>query len=107
MATMITFSIDCSKISKTKLEKGKYLKLTASLNDEPSQYNTNVSVWEEQSKEHREAGHKKIYLGNGRVFWYNDIEPVVVKIEKEEPEVVAKPVLSEPISDEEEDDLPF
>ncbi len=106
MATMISFSIDCSKITKSKLEKGKYLQVTASLNDEPSQYGTNVSVWEDQSKEHREAGHKKNFLGNGNVFWYNEIPPVVNKKEKEEE---PKPVVTtehQPF-EEESDDLPF
>ena len=78
MATMLNVTIDCSKITKSKLEKGKYLRVTVALSDEPSKYGTNVSGWEEQSKEHREAGHGKNYLGNGRVFWYNNVEPVVL-----------------------------
>ena len=109
MATLISFSIDCSKISKNKLEKGKYLKLTASLNDEPSQYGTNVSVWEDQSKEHREAGHKKNYLGNGKVFWYDKTEPVVLDkdgIAKESAVAPTNGTEHQPF-EEESEDLPF
>ncbi|AXF52581.1 MAG: hypothetical protein [Caudoviricetes sp.] len=47
----------------------KGIELTASINDESNHYGQNVSVYVSQSKEEREAGAKKFYVGNGSVFW--------------------------------------
>ncbi|MCH9666174.1 MAG: hypothetical protein K0U41_10075 [Gammaproteobacteria bacterium] len=70
MAKLITASIDVSKIDKTKLVKGKkgvYANLTMWLNDEPDQFGNHLSIQQSLSKEEREAGTAKIYLGNGKV----------------------------------------
>jgi hypothetical protein len=52
---------------KAKNEKG--LSITVSINDETSQYGSNVSSYVSQTKEEREAKKDKFYIGNGKVFW--------------------------------------
>ena len=123
MALLFSMSIDCSKITKSKLEKGKYLKVTGRISDEPSQFNTNVALFEDISKEQKDAGHSPNYIANGRVVWKDDGEIPVVKLDangkllemdhEEERKAARKktsaPKLSEPVSEEEEemDELPF
>lgn len=70
MAKLLTASIDVTKLDKSKLVKGKkgtYANLTIWLNDELDQYGNDVSIQQSLSKEEREAGAPKIYLGNGKV----------------------------------------
>ncbi len=72
MAQLISVRIDVSKIDKERLykgEKGTYLDVTVSVNDEPDKYGKNVTVYQEQTKEEREAKAPKNFLGNGKVIW--------------------------------------
>lgn len=69
MAKLITASIDVTKLDKRKLVKGKkgtYANLTIWVNDEIDDYGNDVSIQQSLSKEEREAGAPKIYLGNGK-----------------------------------------
>jgi hypothetical protein len=50
-------------------EKGIYLDLMGEVNDNVDQYGNNGGVWLGQTKEQRESGEKKVYLGNTRVIW--------------------------------------
>lgn len=71
MATIINASIDVTKIPKEALVKGKkgtYANVTIFINDE-TRFGNNASVALSQSKEQREAGEQKTYLGNGRVVF--------------------------------------
>lgn len=73
MAAIISASIDVSKLPKEKFVKGKkgvYYNFTISVNDE-TRYGSNVSLTDSQTKEEREAGKPKDYLGNGKVIWTN------------------------------------
>jgi hypothetical protein len=75
MAQLISASIDVSKISKDKLikgDKGTYLNITISINDEVDQYGNQAGIYESQSKEEREAKEKKNYLGNGKIAWSSE-----------------------------------
>lgn len=70
MSKLITASLDISKIDKSKIiegKKGKYINLTLWVNDQEDQFGNNVSIQQSLSKEEREAGAEKIYLGNGKV----------------------------------------
>ena len=70
MAKLITASIDVTKIEKEKLIKGKkgtYANLLIWLNDKEDQFGNDVSIQQSLSREEREAGAPKIYLGNGKV----------------------------------------
>jgi hypothetical protein len=72
MATIISASINLSKIDKTKIikgEKGQYYNIDVIVNDEPDKYGKNVSVSDTQTKEQRQAKEKKTYIGNGKVIW--------------------------------------
>jgi len=54
-----------------KQNDGTWKNVTIAINDETDQYGNNVSVWEQQTKEQREANEKRNYCGNGKVFWTN------------------------------------
>lgn len=75
MAKLLSLSIDVTKIDKSRLykgQKGTYLKLTVGINDEPDQFGNNVSSWEEQTKEERDAKAQRNFLGNGKVLFSDD-----------------------------------
>ena len=73
MGQLISVSIDLSKIDKSKIVEGKngakYYNMLISVNDTKNQYGQDVSISENQSKEERESGAKKNYLGNGKTIW--------------------------------------
>lgn len=74
MSATITFSIDLSKIDKSKViqgKKGTYYNLTAFVNEDVDQYGNNVAIATGLTKEEREAGAKTHYLGNGKVISTN------------------------------------
>ena len=73
---------------------GEWHNVTISINDETDQYGKNIAVWKSQTKEQREAGDKREYCGNGKVFWTDNI----VKLAERE-QVVENSA--------QEDDLPF
>ena len=98
MATIINASIDVTKIPKEALVKGKkgtYANVTVFINDE-TRFGNNASIAMSQSKEQREAGEQKTYLGNGRVV-YTEGE---VRVAEREDAALAKKVA-------EADALPF
>tara|TARA_R100000541_G_scaffold55424_2_gene64304 strand:- start:306 stop:593 length:288 start_codon:yes stop_codon:yes gene_type:complete len=95
MSALINFSIDLTKISKDQIiegTKGKYVNLTASINEE-SRFGNNVSFSLSQSKEQREAKEPKTYLGNGKVVWTDGQITLATK--------------EEVVAEAESDDLPF
>lgn len=102
MSTLISLSIDVTKVTKENLGKGKYLNLTIAINDETNKYGQNVSCYEEQSKEAREAKQAKNYVGNGKVVWTEGLVSVAEKTESKESKPAKKAVKKEAA-----DDLPF
>ena len=94
MSSIINIKIDVNKITKDKLfkgEKGTYANITVAANKNgESEYGDTPHVFESQSKEEREAGTDKVYLGNGKEFVFNGT-----------PTTAPTP---EPVMD---DDLPF
>jgi|TARA_R110002012_G_scaffold3947_3_gene18250 hypothetical protein len=96
MATLISASLDVTKITKARLYDGKYLNITISVNDETT-YGNNCGVYENQTKEEREAKAKRNYVGNGKVVWTDGKITVAEKEEKKE----------EPKVEEKQEDLPF
>lgn len=92
MATIINASIDVTKIPKDSLvagKKGTYANVTVFINDE-TRFGNNASIAMSQSKEQREAGEPKVYLGNGRVVY---TEGAVTVAERED--APAQPVVQE------------
>jgi hypothetical protein len=94
MSTLISGSIDLTKIDKEKLVNGKYLNIQISINDNSDQYGNNVGITIGQSKEEREAKAKKTYIGNAKVVWTDGSIKVAEKVQESAP-IQAK------------DDLPF
>jgi hypothetical protein len=84
MATIISSSIDLSKIDKTKIVQGKnggqYYNVTINLYDTTDNYGNNASITEAQSKEQRDAKEPKKYLGNGKVNWTDGKVSVATKL---------------------------
>ena len=52
-----------------KTKDGVYKNYTLSISDETNEYGQNISMYEEQTKEQRQAGEKRKYIGNGKIFW--------------------------------------
>ena len=99
MATIINASIDVTKIPKDSLvtgKKGTYANVTVFINDE-TRFGNNASIAMSQSKEQREAGEPKVYLGNGRVVY---TEGAVTVAERED-------APAQPVAQEAEAALPF
>lgn len=96
MASIVNHYIDLTKVDKTKLKDGKLLLVTSYI-DDTSKFGNNVSTWESMSKEDRDAGAKRNYIGNGKITW---TDGSIVTAEKEE---AAKPKKAA-VMDE---DLPF
>jgi hypothetical protein len=74
MASLITASINLSKIDKSKIiegKKGQYLPITISLNDDLDQFGNQGNMTISQSKEERDSKADKSYLGNVKVIWTN------------------------------------
>ena len=72
MGAIIRYSLNLDKLDKSKVVKGKkgtYYDLTLTVNDEVSQFGDNVSVYDTQSKEERQAKSARNYVGNGKVVW--------------------------------------
>ena len=73
MASVVSISIDLSKIDKSRIVEGKngakYLDLNLSINDETNDYGKNVSVFHSQTKEEREGKVPRDYVGNGKLVW--------------------------------------
>ena len=61
MSSLLTFGI--------KQSDGSWKNFTASINDTTDQFGNNVSIYESQTKEEREAKAKKNYFANGKVVW--------------------------------------
>lgn len=81
MSTIISGSIDLTKIDKSKLKDGKYLNVQVSVNDNTDNYGNNVAFTLNQTKEEREAKEKKTYIGNGKVVWTDGVIKTAEKVE--------------------------
>ena len=81
MSTLISGSIDLSKVDKSKLKDGKYLQVQISVNDTTDNYGNNVSITVNQTKEEREAKEKKTYLGNAKVVWTDNVIKLAEKVD--------------------------
>lgn len=95
MAVIINHYIDLTKVDKTKLREGKFLQITSVVDDE-TKFGNNVGTYESMSKEDKDSGKKRNYIGNGKVVW---TDGNIVLAEKEN-KAAAKPTTTEA-------DLPF
>jgi hypothetical protein len=73
MSALLNLSIDVANLPKEKFVKAKngkvYYNFTISVNDQTNDYGQNVSAFDSLTKEEREAGKNKSYIGNGKVVW--------------------------------------
>lgn len=86
MSSLINVSINLQDLPKEKFiqgKKGVYYDFTLSVNDDTNQFGKNVSVYDSQTKEEREAKKDKHYIGSGQVVW-TDGNCVTAKREKGE-----------------------
>ena len=105
MAQLFSASLDVSKISKDKLvkgEKGTYLNITISINDEADKYGNVLTITESQTQEEREAKANRNYLANGKLVWTTEGGSVAKKVP-----ATPTPSPSSQSKVEEGDDLPF
>ena len=103
MASIISASIDLTKIDKAKIyegKKGKYYPITVILNDEPGQYGDSGYIMTEQTKEERDAKAQKQYLGNVKVVWTNGQNVTTAEKQGVQQSIEMQPAPAEP-------DLPF
>lgn len=79
MGQLLNISIDLSKVDKSRIIKGKngskYYNLSLWVADEKDQYGNDVSVFDSQTKEQRDAKEKRNFLGNGRVMFGSQQQP--------------------------------
>lgn len=100
MATIISASIDVTKIPKEKLikgEKGTYLNVSVIVNDE-SRYGQNVGITVGQTKDERDAKQPKTYIGNGKVIW-TDGTITLAKSDDDGYDQASQDAYAEPASD--------
>ena len=101
MSALINLSIDVASLPKEKFVTAKngkvYYNFTVAINND-TRYGNNVSAFDSQTKEEREAKKPKSYLGNGKVVW-TDVNIVIA----ERDDVVQQPAQAEAV----EVDLPF
>jgi hypothetical protein len=73
MSALLNVSLRVDKLPREKFVMGKdgavYFNFTVAINDEANQFGQNVSAYDSQTKEEREAKKAKNYLGNGNVVW--------------------------------------
>ena len=75
MSKLLSLKVNLDKIDKSKLykgSKGTYLDLDVWINDEPDNYGNDASASLNLSKEERESGAKKVYVGNGKKLFVGD-----------------------------------
>ena len=107
MASIIATSINLNNIPKDKIiegKKGKYLPITITLNDELDQFGNNGPVVVQQTKEERDAKAEKVYLGNVKVVWTNDVN---VGVAPREATPAHPAAAAQPAAADQADDLPF
>jgi hypothetical protein len=101
MSLIVNFSLDVTKLPKEKMIKGKkgtYVNLTAFIGDF-DKFGNNAALAVSMTKEEREAGESRVYVGNGKIASLNT-EPL---------EVAGKSggTQAAEISSDESNDLPF
>lgn len=72
MSALLNLKINVENLPKEKFVKGKkgiYYNFIISVNDDTNQFGQNVTAYDSQTLEEREAKKPKNYLGNGKVIW--------------------------------------
>ena len=102
MASLLSVSINVADLPKEKFvvgKKGTYYNFTISVNDDTNQFGQNVSLFDSQTKEEREAKKSKNYIGNGKTIW-TDGKATLAERQDESPQAAPAPAADS-------SDLPF
>tara|TARA_R110000824_G_scaffold377321_1_gene568600 strand:+ start:1411 stop:1737 length:327 start_codon:yes stop_codon:yes gene_type:complete len=108
MASIISGSIDLTKIDKSKIyegKKGKYYPVTVVLNNEIGTFGDSGYIQTEQTKDERAAKQPKTFLGNVKVVW-TDGQNVDLAI-RESQQTTTENTVKETSITKEDPDLPF
>lgn len=108
MASIVVTRINLDKIPKEKIfvgKKGKYLDVVQVINNELGQFGDAGNITVQQTKEERESGAPKIFLGNSRVAWTDGQNVEKTPFVENGPNAPAPPQTAIPQADD--DDLPF
>ena len=91
MSALINLSIDVASLPKEKFVTAKngkvYYNFTVAINNE-TKFGNNVSAFDSQTKEERDAKKPKTYFGNGKVVWTDG--NIIVAEKEEQNEKVAQ-----------------
>ena len=83
MSSLLNVSLRVDALPKEKFVMGKdgkvFYNFTVAINDEANQFGQNVSAYDSQTKEEREAKKPKSYIGNGNVLWTDGNIKVIKK----------------------------
>jgi len=83
MSALLNVSLRVDSLPKEKFVMGKdgkvFYNFTVAINDEANQFGQNVSAYDSQTKEEREAKKPKAYIGNGNVLWTDGSIKVIKK----------------------------
>jgi len=71
-ASICLTDIDKSKITKSEKNGKQYLSIVVAENRQPDNYGNTHGIYINQSKEERERGDKKVYIGNGKERKFNN-----------------------------------
>lgn len=108
MSQILAFSMDLSKIDKSKIKEitrkdgtvGKFYDVLVTVNDEQDQYGNIASMTTGQSQEERQRKDKKVYLCNGKRIWASVVDSQNTSVATNTP----KPL---PVANNSDDSLPF
>lgn len=97
--------LDTLKTLVATLEKKQQngIAINVSINNDLNQWNQNVTLSVAQTKEDRDAGKKKFYIGNGKVVWSDGQLPPVAPKQNANGAVTLANALGAQV----DDDLPF
>ena len=81
MKVAVNFSIDVTKLDKTRFIEGKngskYVDLTCFISpEEPDQFGQHGGIQQSTTKDERDAGTKMAYVGNVKAFWGDGVNIV-------------------------------
>ncbi len=101
--------INLNKLDKDKdVTKKGNVNLTIAINDKTDEYGNNAALWLNQTKEQREAGEPRNYVGNAKVVFIDPSKVIEVAERKEFVSNAAQNPSSAPAQSEEKSgDLPF
>lgn len=87
MGVLMNGSLNVSKLPKDKLQRAKngdlYYNFTMRIEDETGKFGNNAGMWDQQTKEERDAKTERHYTGNAKVVWTDGKVSVAEKQEKE------------------------